>query len=530
MAAGPVALDAPEILDFALDETPIDSAADSAVVDSPSSDSATDDSAVVTDDTVVVDDKAASSSDPNAAEIAKKLADKSKPAGDAKVDEEAAKEFDGTSPSMSKVLTALKAQNPTVAKELRDAFFGHQAFKKEFETVGAAREAKVFMEMVGGGDFTKANESWEAQKQTIADIEASDAQVINADPQILENVYEDLKAAGKEENFYKLGGHFLDNMKAKNSQQYAEVLKPHLAAEMEVSGWGKDVEILRSWIPELAKFYNNPDNKAVLDANPELAKAFYNIGLLSNAQSSRWTKLSDEVKQKGETAKTSTPEMEALKKERAAFEQEKTTRSQEETKAFQTTVATEADRYSNTALGKELASYLKMPFFKGMPQDDGKGGHAKWKTDLGVGIKQALYKALEDDNAYQAYMKQAWAAKKPDAARIKSFHSTKLDAIAADVVREVVERRYPGYAKGGSAAGRVAAQTAKTEKSDKAATASVQSGKPIYVAVKPKDLVRQPIRVAGKDYSTGDLTTLEIAGKGFVKSIAGKVKLVTWRK
>ena len=65
----------------------------------------------------------------------------------------------------------------------------------------------------------------------------------------------------------------------------------------------------------------------------------------------------------------------------------------------------------------------------------------------------------------------------------------------------------------------------------KAATQSVATGKPIYVASRPTNLVREPIKVGGRDYSSSDLQVMQITGRGFVKTTDGKsVKFVTWRK
>jgi hypothetical protein len=75
---------------------------------------------------------------------------------------------------------------------------------------------------------------------------------------------------------------------------------------------------------------------------------------------------------------------------------------------------------------------------------------------------------------------------------------------------------YPGYAKGGAAAGRVAAATEKKAVAAKVDATAAATGKPIYVAVKPKDL----------DRTRKDSTLLEITGKGYLPN----GKFVTWRK
>ena len=163
-----------------------------------------------------------------------------------------------------------------------------------------------------------------------------------------------------------------------------------------------------------------------------------------------------------------------------------------------------------------------MPFFKDFPYDT--------KVDLGNGIKDRLYSALKADKAYQLQMSTMWKAKTPDRAKMIQYHEAKVQSIASDIVTKTVQNRYPGYAKGGSAAGKAAATVAKKVTSDKAAVQSVASGKPIYIAVRPTNLVREPITVGGRDYSSSDLVNLQITGKGFVKTTDGKgFKFITWR-
>ena len=164
-----------------------------------------------------------------------------------------------------------------------------------------------------------------------------------------------------------------------------------------------------------------------------------------------------------------------------------------------------------------------MPYFKDFPYET--------KVDLGNGIKSNLYAALKADNAYQTQMSAMWKMKTPDRAKMIQYHTAKVDSIAADIVRQTVQNRYPGYAKGGSAAGKAAAAVVKKENATKAATQSVASGKPIYVAARPENLVREAIKVGNKDYSASDLVTLQIMGRGFVKTPDGKgFKFITWRK
>jgi hypothetical protein len=98
-------------------------------------------------------------------------------------------------------------------------------------------------------------------------------------------------------------------------------------------------------------------------------------------------------------------------------------------------------------------------------------------------------------------------------------------------VTKTIQTKYPGYAKGGSAAGRVAAANVKKTTENRASAQSVATGKPLYVASRPTNLVRDEIKIGEKVYSTSDLTMMQITGKGFVKTTDGKgYRLVTWRK
>jgi hypothetical protein len=135
---------------------------------------------------------------------------------------------------------------------------------------------------------------------------------------------------------------------------------------------------------------------------------------------------------------------------------------------------------------------------------------------LGNTIKSELYATLKADQAYQLQMKSMWGAKTPDRAKIEEYHKARVASVARDLVRDVVQKMYPSYASGGAAAGRVAAAAEKKAAVAKVDSTSVATGKPIYVAQKPKDL----------DRTRKDSTLLEITGKGYLPN----GKFVTWRK
>ena len=109
-----------------------------------------------------------------------------------------------------------------------------------------------------------------------------------------------------------------------------------------------------------------------------------------------------------------------------------------------------------------------------------------------------------------------------DRAKIEEYHKARVDSIAAEIVRSTVQKMYPGYAKGGAAAGRIAAKDVKTEavaKTDVVAKTATAAGKATYVAAKPA--------WESIDWDKDPKQLLYITGKAYLK---GKGTLVTWRK
>jgi hypothetical protein len=114
-------------------------------------------------------------------------------------------------------------------------------------------------------------------------------------------------------------------------------------------------------------------------------------------------------------------------------------------------------------------------------------------------------------------------------AKILKFHQDYLKDHSEEVVRKVVQLRFPGYARGGSASGRLAAAAEKKAADTAAGRQSITSGKPIYVAMKPKNLQREDAVINGRQYTPSDFSTLEITGKGYLKTPSGW-KYISWRK
>jgi hypothetical protein len=397
---------------------------------------------------------------------------------------------DKTTPdSIRKLLKSMKDADPANAaavKQLHGAFERFNAFSKIFPKVSDAQDAKNFIDLVGG------QEGFEKLNETVQSITASDELLYAGDPKLIDNILEDLKAEGKTEAFGKLAPAFLDKLKSVDEKAYYAAFAPHFIGGL------KEVNMPGA-LKGLTAALGNTDPAAAVAAAKELVQGMsdWYKGLEAQSEKSKADELS--------------PERKALQAEREKFQNEQKEFKTNQTKEFQNVVAAECEKHNNKALGTALKDYLKMPFFKGFPRET--------LVDLGNGIKTRLYDTLKADKAYQTQMKAMWGAKTPDKTKITAYHNAKLDSIAADIVRQTVQNRYPGYAKGGSAAGRVAAATAKVEATKKVETAALKSGNPIYVATKP---VWDAI-----DWDKDPKQLLYIAGKAYLK---GSNKFVTWRK
>lgn len=429
-----------------------------------------------------------------------------KKAATAKVESDKAIDTKATPDNVRKALKAMRDADPTkngqVVKELHGAFERWNAAKAIFpKGVAEMQDAKQFIDLVGGPD------GYKKMQDSIDAVTATDELLYAADPKIWDNVLEDLKASGHPEALGALAPSFLSKLKAHDATAYYETFTPHFLDGL------KEVR-MDSFV---TKF-----NEALTTKDAE-GKVVPDIKMITGLVKS----ITDWYKDLEATAKpkevVDTPERKKFLAEKAAFEKTKTEDGQRKQKEFESGVAEACDKDNNTILGKALGTYLKMAFFKDFPRET--------LVDLGNGIKERLYASLKADKTYQAQMDAMWKSKTPDRAKMVEYHKAKLNTIADETVRATIQNRYPGYAKGGSAAGRVAAADAKKKTETKVAATSVASGKPIYVASRPENLVREPIKVGSKDYSASDLVTLQIMGRGFVRSTDGKsFKFVTWRK
>jgi hypothetical protein len=355
---------------------------------------------------------------------------------------------------------------------------------------------RLIVQNVEGADWNNPDSVHEAistLNAVVQDVRDTDALVHAGDAKVWDNVIEDLKAENHLDALPKLINSGVGKLKATNLDAYYDLLKVSTLEALDEVGVGQALNNV--WA-------------ALNSGKIEDAKA----AIKSIAQ---WM---NDIRKDTDKLRSQQSESSKISEERQRWETERATK---EFKDFQTSAATQAEKHNNLTLGRALSSYLKLPFFKELTLPA--------KQDLGRGIKAELYERLENNKVYQKQMQLLFKGKNKDG--ILSYHQQTLDSIAEDVVKSVIERRYPHWAKGGSVAARAATAKAKAAAGTKASHQSIATMKPIYVATRPTDLIREDITAGGKTYTAADLTMMQIAGKGFVRSKDGRsLRLVTWRK
>lgn len=365
----------------------------------------------------------------------------------------------------------LKPENAPIARQLNDIVGRYGAYKTEFPTVAAARDARALLDAVGGG------EGLSTLQATVKSVNDTDAALYAGDPKVLDSLYEDMKTAGKQDAFAKLAGPYLDKLRGLNEKAYFETLKPHFFQGLVDVGFPNVMQAL---------------SKALSGETPDMATA---KGLLEE-MTGWFDNLRNTVETNDKTK---------LDPERQAFEQERTEFQSTKQKEFNNNVATACDTSNNRELGTELGKYLKKPFFKNLGLEG--------KQDLGVGIKSQLFAELKADKSYQSQMDAFFSVPSPDKAKIEQYHNAKVKTMAARIVKSVVSRRYPNY---DAKAPMLKAVTGKP---------AIPGVKPITpVAVKPTFVTTRPPQDQ-LDMSKDPDKYLMISGRGYLK---GSGKFVAW--
>lgn len=386
-----------------------------------------------------------------------------------------------------------------------------QQLHQSYERWNAAKELFPggFSEMKNSAEFIKAagGSVQEAQRRFDAISEVDQKLYNSADPAdglksaeaLVSDIVEDLKAEGKTEGLTNLTTAFLSSLeKNVGAEAFARVALPVIARGLQDSG--AITALNRAW-------------QALNSNDPATAKAALK-GLGS------WFKdvLDRSTGQKEEPVSAGAKK---LAEEKAAFAKERESVAKSE-------VGKEANREVTSVLGKSLAPILKHPFIQAL--SPAAKGH------IGSTILSEFYSYCQQDKSLQQRYKAAWAPvlknSNDKAAREKLLNLNKqaVSDFAAQSrgmkVRDIVAKIYPQILKPmGPAAGRIAAAAASKTAAAKAAA----SGGPVQVASRPENLVREDVTIGGKFYSKSALETLQVTGKGFVKTATG-FKLVQWRR
>lgn len=297
-----------------------------------------------------------------------------------------------------------------IARQLNDAFGRHNAYKAAFPKVADAQNARALLDAVGG------NEGFAALQEQVKAITATDEKLYSGSPEVLKDIYEDMKAAGKQDAFGKLAGPFLEQLRSVDEGAYFNAMKPHFYQGLRDVG-------LQNVFASLSE--------ALTGEQPNINGA---KSILSNLNT--WF---EDLKTSVDSSSKQT-----LDPERQAFEAERQKFATERQAEFNNGVATDCDKHNNDSLLGALKQYTKLPAFKGWSKDS-------W-VDLGQGLKQQLLSELTQDKTYQAQMDAFFSQKSPDKGKIVAFHQQKVDSMSARIVKQLLERRYPGYNKVGAKA------------------------------------------------------------------------------
>lgn len=340
--------------------------------------------------------------------------------------------------SALKAFRDLDPKNAPIARELNNAYGRYSAYRDVFPKVADAQTAKATLEAVGGHDgITQLQD-------TIKSVNETDALLYEGNPKVIDSLYEDFKANGKEAAFGKLASPFLDKLRTADPKAFEAVIKPHFFQGLVDSGLSRVVGQIR---------------QALSGEKPNIALALDLIA--GDGGIEQWYK-NLEQESKTVARPTDDPERQAFQKEVSEFQSAKQ-------KEFNTGVAAANDSYNNRSLGQHLRVYLQSPFFKNFPQEG--------KVDIAQGIKAQLFNELTADKQYQSQMDAFFSQKSPDKAKITAYHNAKVDTMTKRIVKSVIERRYPNYAK----AGAVASPKAKVA----AAPVGTGPAKPTFQQTKP---------------------------------------------
>jgi len=352
---------------------------------------------------------------------------------------------------------------------------------------------KSTLQEAGVKTVAELRQAFAQQSQSAEAVKSTDQLLYSGDKQLWANVADDLRATSHEDAFGKLAPSFLDTLRELDSESYHSLVTERSIEHMRASG-----------LPEALNRLNT-----AVQGNAAAQ------GILKS--------IADWFNQNEESTSARAKEaqgLDRLAQEKTKWETEKSTAAME---AHQSSTAELCDKDNNLALGKALAPFLKLPFCSQWSRET--------KIDLGNALKSSTYEAMKADPVYQKQLAALWTlpAGENSKSKIQKFHQGWINDHADELVRKVVALRYPGAYRGGSASGRVAAAANKKAADTAAGRQSITNNKAIFMT-KPKNLIREDTVINGRQFTTSDLTTLEIAGRGYVRGMNGTIRLITWRK
>ena len=296
-----------------------------------------------------------------------------------------------TPDNVRKALKAMRDADPknaAVVKELHGAFERFNAYKTEFPTVAAAKEAKEFIAAIGGPEgYEKLNGNLEA-------VKATDELLYNADPQLWKNVVEDLKSSGHPEALGKLAPSFLSELKSHDASAYYAVERSVFADKLESSG--------------LVEYLN-----AVSEAT-------------FSGDVTRASELMAEI------VKFISKELGDVKTHADGQAKASTTANSERVATGQAEMNTLAPKVQSTVLSVPFKAFLGSPAGKALTQAQ----RASLSQDILARAKEEVGK----DPAYVKAISKAWNS--GDAKTAAKLYEKRLTAIRDKVVREATSR-YP---------------------------------------------------------------------------------------
>jgi hypothetical protein len=451
----------------------------------------------------------------------------------------------GKTPTPQSVHQAIKKlrdadpANAGVAKILKDSYERSRAYSQVFASVNEARDFKSAIEARGGLDGIQKLETFQQE------VLNSDNLLFAGDPSTITNLVSDLKETGHIDALGKLATPFLSALQAEDPEAFKGVARSVMVQGLEANRFQPFIKDVNSRVAEASrqalsvaqslegiltigkdgKVYatdaTTPENlRALTTALKGLSGLLKsgsaeNPGLAEQTQSLQ-TWFDEQSKASASSPKTAAeklaPEMEKFNKERDAFNKQRTDFESQQVENQRNAIVSEADKGNIRMLGKSLTPFLKMAFFQGL----GKPA----LSELGKDIRSALYNSLTNDKAYQSAMKGFWSQKTPNRDQILQYHNAKVESIADRIVRDTVQLRYPMYAKGGAAAGRVAAKTTAAGAGKQIGGAGTTPKTATYVAQRPKP---EDMDMAAPN---AELEMIA-AGRARLKSTG---KWVTWRK